>query len=336
MPKCRSFAFYREQGYCGREEINLLVHACLSKLSIFSFPLLPTSQFSFLFCFTSFSSQCLPLGYVFPQKFLLLCFRIPRLSAQKGVLYRACRDWYLLFQPLAAFFWCGCPCRPLTSRQWFNHHHLPVLAVPLPSAKQKRLFCLFACYGFFYPLQCVCSLSVSIPHGIHLVVPTHHCFFWVHFIPTGHFPQKCLSKNLRIGFFPLPTARPCLLTHDPPLPILDRYRLVMPGSHACFTFFICCSCICRDLKISLILFAMHFWLLMAWVVFRSAILYDLLLLGIRPRLIIGLPSPGSFCVHSVALLAFSYYTTLLFLLTCCLTQSCWASLGLLFISLPVT
>ena len=89
-----------------------------------------------------------------------------------------------------------------------------MLAVPLPSAKQKRLFCLFACYGFFSPLQCVCSLSVSIPHGIHLVVPTHHCFFWVHFIPTGHFPQKCLSKNLRIGFFPLPTARPCLLTHD--------------------------------------------------------------------------------------------------------------------------
>ena len=110
----------------------------------------------------------------------------------------------------------------------------------------------------------------------------------------------------------------------------------MPGSHACFTFFICCSCICRDLKISLILFAMHFWLLMAWVVFRSAILYDLLLLGIRPRLFIGLPFPGSFCVHSMALLAFSYCTTLLFLLTCCLTQSCWASLGLLFISLPVT
>ena len=160
-------------------------------------------------------------------------------------------------------------------------------------------------------------------------------FGW-HVIPARHFSQKSLSKNPIIGFFPLSTARPCLLTHDPPLPILDRYRLVMPGSHACFTFFICCSCICRDLKISLILFAMHFWLLMAWVVFRSAILYDLLLLGIRPRWIMGLPSPGSFYVHSVALLAFSYYTTLLFLLTCCLTQSCWASLGLLFISLPVT
>ena len=60
--------------------------------------------------------------------------------------------------------------------------------------------------------------------------------------------------------------------------------------------------------------AVHFWLLMAWVVFQSAILYDLLLLGIGPCWIMGLPSPGLFFVHSVALLAFSYRTTLLFLL----------------------
>ena len=82
--------------------------------------------------------------------------------------------------------------------------------------------------------------------------------------------------------------------------------------------------------------AMHFWLLMVWVVFQSAILHDLLLLGIRPCWIMGLPSPGLFCVHFVALLVFSCRTTLLFLLWCCLTQSCRASLGLLFISLLVT
>ena len=80
----------------------------------------------------------------------------------------------------------------------------------------------------------------------------------------------------------------------------------------------------------------HFWLLMVWVVFRSAILYDFLLLGIGPCWIMGLPSPGLFCVHFVALLVFSCRTTLLFLLWCCLTQSCRASLGLLFISLLVT
>ena len=49
---------------------------------------------------------------------------------------------------------------------------------------------------------------------------------------------------------------------------------------------------------------MHFWLLMAWVVFQFAILYDLLLLGVRPCKIMGLPSPDLLCIHFVALLAF--------------------------------
>ena len=110
---------------------------------------------------------------------------------------------------------------------------------------------MFACCGFFYPLQCVCSLSLSIPHGMHLVVSTHPYFFWGHVIPTGHFPQKSLSKNPRIGFFSLPTARPCPLTHGLPLPILAGYRLVVPRSRACFTFFTRCSCICRVMKIGL-------------------------------------------------------------------------------------
>ena len=35
MPKYRSFVIYREQGYCGREEINLLVHVYCSRLSVF-------------------------------------------------------------------------------------------------------------------------------------------------------------------------------------------------------------------------------------------------------------------------------------------------------------
>ena len=188
MPKCRSFSFYIQQGYLGMEEINLLVHACRSKLSIFSFPLLPTSQFSILFCCTSFPSQCLLLGYVFLQKFLLPCFRIPPfLSAQQGVLYRAYRDLCLLFQPLTAFVWCGCPCRPLTGHRWFNYHHLPLLVVLLPSAKQRRLFCLFAYCGFFYPLQYVYSLSLSLmacTWWFQLILTS---FGW-HVIPAGHFP----------------------------------------------------------------------------------------------------------------------------------------------------
>ena len=54
-------------------------------------------------------------------------------------------------------------------------------------------------------------------------------------------------------------------------------------------------------------FVVHFWLLMAWIVFRSAILYDLLLLGVGPCWIMGLPSPSLFCIHFVALLAFPPY-----------------------------
>ena len=102
----------------------------------------------------------------------------------------------------------------------------------------------------FYPLQCVCSLSLSLMACTWWFQLILISFGW-HVIPTGHFPQKSLSKNPRIGFFPIPTAKTCPLTHDPPLPILVRYRLVVLRSCACFTFFACCSCICRDLGIGL-------------------------------------------------------------------------------------
>ena len=177
-------------------------------------------------------------------------FRIPSLSAQQGILYRAYRSWYLLFQPLTVFVWCRCPCRPLIGCQWFSHHYLTVLAVPLPSTKQRRLFCLFACCGFFYPLQCVCSLSLSLTACTWWFQLILASFGW-YVIPTGHFPQKSLSKNPIIGFFSLPTTRPCSLTHNPPLPILVGYRLVVPRSRAYFTFFTRCSCTCHVLEIVL-------------------------------------------------------------------------------------
>ena len=125
-----------------------------------------------------------------------------------------------------------------------------MLAVPLPSARQRMLFCLFACHGFFYPLQCVWSLFLSLmacTWWFQLILAP---FGW-HVIPAEHFPQKSLSKSPIIGFFPLPTARPCPLTHDPPLPILAGYKLMVPGSCACFTFFVCCSYIYHDLEIGL-------------------------------------------------------------------------------------
>ena len=138
-------------------------------------------------------------------------------------------------------------------------------AAPLCQTKKAILFvCLL---WLFLPVTvCVLSLSLSLmacTWWFQLILTS---FGW-HVIPAGHCPQKSLSKIPRIGFFPLPTAKPCPLTHDPPLPILARYKLVVPGSRACFTFFVCCSCICHDLEIGLVRSAMHFWLLMAWVVF---------------------------------------------------------------------
>ena len=124
-------------------------------------------------------------------------------------------------------------------------------AAPLCHTKNAILFvCLL--WLFLLVIVCVLSLSLSFPHGMHLVVPTHLYFFWVACHPSRIFPSKELEQEPRNKFFsPLPTARPCPLTHDPPLPILARYRLVVPGSRTCFTFFVCCSCICRDLEIGL-------------------------------------------------------------------------------------
>ena len=57
-------------------------------------------------------------------------------------------------------------------------------------------------------------------------------------IPAGHFPQKNLSRNPRIGFplYPPLDHAHLPLIHDPPLPILAKYRLVVSRPCACSTF----------------------------------------------------------------------------------------------------
>ena len=79
--------------------------------------------------------------------------------------------------------------------------------------------------------------SLSIPHGMHLVVPTHPCFFWAVCHPNRTFPQKSLSKNPRIGFpfSPPPDHTLLPLTHDPPPPVLVGYRLVKSRPCVCST-----------------------------------------------------------------------------------------------------
>ena len=137
---------------------------------------------SFLFfSFTSFPSQRLLLGYgFFPENLITMIFKSPFQCTARGLLYRACCDWYLLFQPLTTFVWCGCPCQPLTGRQLFSHHHLPMLAVPLPSIRQRRLFCLFACHGFSTRYD-VCAFSLY---------------------PSWHAPSGSNSSLLLLGGMP--------------------------------------------------------------------------------------------------------------------------------------
>ena len=125
-----------------------------------------------------------------------------------------------------------------------------MLAVPFPLPDKEGYFVCLLAVAFLPVTVCVLSLSLSLmacTWWFQLILTS---FRW-HVIPAGHFPQKSLRKKPRIGFFPLPTPRPCPLTHDPPLPILARYRLVVSGSRACFTFFTRCSCTCRVLEIVL-------------------------------------------------------------------------------------
>ena len=115
--------------------------------------------------------------------------------------------------------------------------------------KEGYFVCLLV-VAFLPVTVCVLSLSLSLmacTWWFQLILT----FFRWHVVLARHFPQKSLSKNPRIGFFPLSTARLCPLTHDPPLPILAGYRLVVLGSRACFTFFTHHSCICHVLEIGL-------------------------------------------------------------------------------------
>ena len=185
--------------------------------------------------------------------------------------------------------------------------------MPLLITKQRRLFCSFVRRG---TLTCysVGALFLSIPHGMHLVIPTYPYFFWVVCHLNRIFPPKEPKQESQNRFFPSP-HRQTMLSDS--WPTTSYIGWVQAGG----------ACVSRVLHLlhpslmHLLCFgdysvhsAVHFWLLMAWVVFQFVILNDLLLLGIGPCWIMGLLSLGLLCVHSVALLVFSCRTTLLFLL----------------------
>ena len=161
--------------------------------------------------------------------------------------------------------------------QSLSHHHLHVLAVPLD--KESYFVCLFA-MTFLSAMMWVLSFSLPIPHGMHLVVPTHSYLFGWYVIQVGHFPLKEPEQELQNRFSPFPTAWPYPFTSNPwPhhfLYWLDTGWWCLGLARA---LLLCMS------KIYLLLmhlpwpggffahFAAYPWLLMAWATFWFLILY---------------------------------------------------------------
>ena len=135
-----------------------------------------------------------------------------------GSLYTACRDWFFTISSFNHFcLGVGVlPDHPLVC-------HLPpplICAGNATSHYQTKSSILFACSPWHsYPDKGGHSLSLSLmacTYWFQLIILS---FGW-YVIPAGHFTQKSLSGNPRIGSPLLPTARPyplLPLTHGPPL-----------------------------------------------------------------------------------------------------------------------
>ena len=174
---------------------------------------------------------------------------------------------------------------------------------------------------------------------MHLVVPTRPYFFRVACYPSRTFPPKKLEQEPQNRFFPSPHCQTMPSLTSDPWPITSY----IGWGQASSAWVLRVLHFLRLLLIHLPWFGdwsvrsvVHFWLLMAWVVFRSAILYDLLLFGGWALLDHG-PSQGLLCIHFVALLAFPviplYYSCRNVvwlnpagpLWACCLFPSQWLS-----------
>ena len=245
----------------------------------------------------------------------ILCFFCdPHLDSpamhNKAPFYSARRDRILPFQPLTTFFWSGCPCRPLTG---LSIAQPPPLTCAGRDTRQRMLFCLFTCRATVW----VHSLSLPIPHGMHLVVPAHPCFLWVVCHPSRTYPLKEPEQEPQNRFSPLPTAWPCLLTSDP-----WPHHLLYWLDTGWWCLGLACASFPYISEICLLLMrlswpgglfahpAAHPWLLMAWAIFWGW----------------AFTWPWAFphSAHSLSLfcsLCVSCRTTLLFLLWCYLTHS---------------
>ena len=103
--------------------------------------------------------------------------------------------------------------------------HIPLLD------KEIYFVCLFT---VAFPSGQGWTFSFTIPHGMHLVIPTHFSLFWVVRHPNRTFPPKEFKQEPQNR---LPQTIPSLTSNTwPTTPILARYRLVVPKPCACSTF----------------------------------------------------------------------------------------------------
>ena len=106
-----------------------------------------------------------------------------------------------------------------------------------PSPNKRKLFYLFVCRDTF-PCYGVGVFSLPIPHGMHLVIPTQFCFFWVICHPNKTLPPKEPKQEPQNRFLPSTphqTMPSYLWLMTSPCPVLAGYRLIRSGPCACFS-----------------------------------------------------------------------------------------------------
>ena len=121
----------------------MLPHSCLLFVLLYNSLFLLSSLLCFFF-FTLFFCCFLAVLLCYPLSSL---FFFPMHGGRP--FYTTCRDRFLLFYPLTAFFFLGVSVlsdHPLVC-QLLSHHHLLVLVVPHPITRQRVLFCLLAHHG---------------------------------------------------------------------------------------------------------------------------------------------------------------------------------------------
>ena len=177
------------------------MHVCHSILHILYLSWFFFLSFFFFFSFSVFTYFVVILSY----RLLLQCYWwslswSPLCTARPLFIVPTVTGFYHLV------VWLRCPCRPLTGLSITQPP--PLTCAGYAPNKEGYLVCLPTV------LQCECSLSLPIPNGMHLVVPTHHYFFCAVCCPSKTFPSKEFEQEPQNRFSPLPIARPCPFTSD--------------------------------------------------------------------------------------------------------------------------